>query len=918
MNTKMQIKLASALAIALGAGALAHAQTPQNQNEDLGPAVELEAFQVTGGFAGSLAAATEIKQRATVVIEAISAEDIGKLPDTSIAESLARLPGLTTQRINSRAQGIVIRGLPGDFSTALLNGRQQVSTGSGRSVEFDQYPAELLNGVVVYKTTAPDLVGQGLAGTVDMKTVRPLQRSERAIAVNAFYEWADLGNLNPDGEDSGVRYSLNYIDQFNDGKLGFAFGYAHTDQPGQGEQWNAWGYPNLNDDSTQPRLLGGAKPFVRSSTLERDSFMSVVEFKPNDKVHSTLDLFYSEFTETQILRGIEIPFWWGSGQIQPGYRVEDGLIVEATFNNQFGVMRNDIVWRDAKVYAGGWNIEVGDVDNWQFEADLSHSRIERKDNVLETYSGYGSNLVGTPDSITYSLEGGTGAIFTPTLDYSDATQIRLASPQGWGGDVVEGGQLGFFKGPRAKDELSQVQVSARHPLPDLLKSFNTFEIGVAYTDRDKSEIEAGPDGREGFFLSIPGVTTAPLPPTIGTADLTFLGLGRQIAYNPRAALENLYTQTPNDNPALIAESWEVSEKILTTYFQTGFESKLGGLPLTGTLGAQVVFSDQEGAGPAATGSGGIVTITQTRGSHDYVDFVPSLNMVLRLAERKNLRVSLARQLARQEMRDMRASSSYSFNQALANSTDVQNSPWSGTGGNPKLEPWRSNSFDISYEHYFADNMGYWSLAGYYKQLRSFTFNESVLTDFSGFPTGFPSITPAIFEGFRTTPQNGSGGNLKGLELTISLPGEALTPVLSGFGLILSGSYTKSSITPDPGQPSLSIPGLSEKVGSVTAYFEKKGFAARVSTRYRSEYRGDIATFGVRGRVFRTLQPETVVDAQISYAFQSGPLENLTLLIQGYNLTDEPLFATEGNTDKRLVQDYQLWGAQYSVGVSYKF
>jgi iron complex outermembrane receptor protein len=92
----------------------------------------------------------------------------------------------------------------------------------------------------------------------------------------------------------------------------------------------------------------------------------------------------------------------------------------------------------------------------------------------------------------------------------------------------------------------------------------------------------------------------------------------------------------------------------------------------------------------------------------------------------------------------------------------------------------------------------------------------------------------------------------------------------------------------------------------------------VSARYRSDYRGDIATFGPRGAVFRNLQAETVWDAQVSYSFQSGPMQGVTVILQGYNLTDEPLFATQGDQDSRLVQDYQRYGAQYSVGVSYKF
>ena len=913
-HTPNSNRLAALNKATLAACSLALAANAFAQDEEV---FELDAFIATGSYAGSLAAATEVKRFKPVIVEAVSAEDIGKLPDTSIAETLARLPGLTSQRVNSRAQGIVIRGLSGDFSTALLNGRQQVSTSSDRSVEFDQYPAELLNGVVVYKTADSSLVGQGLAGTVDMHTVSPLKHGKRTMAANVFYEWSDLGKLNPDSDDAGVRYSLNYIDQFAEGKVGLAFGYVKTDQPGQGEQWNAWGYP---DGPSGNRVLGGAKPFVRSSKLDRESFLGVFEYKPSETFHSKVDLFYSEFNEDQILRGIELPFWWGSGAIQPGYTVEDGLVTEATFANQFGVMRNDIVWRDAEVFSGGWNLKFGDLggDSWLIDADISTSRVNRKDNVLETYSGFASNQnqngLGRADTIRYSLSGGIGAVFTPTLDYTNASQITLTSPQGWASGSVPGGQVGFFKGPKADDELDQFKLSGARSLE---KIFSSIETGIAYTTREKSEIEAGPGGAEGYFLALPnGATSAPLPPLIGTTDLSFIGISGMPSYDARALfLSGYYNEVPNLNPAYVSENWSINEDITTAYAKLGINSTWGDVPVSGSLGAQLIRSEQSSTGLASNGTSTI----SVSGDHSYTDFVPSLNLTFGVGDSSNVRFSVARQLARQEMRDMRAGSTYSFNPALATSTNPELSPWSGSGGNPELEPWRSNSVDLTYERYFQDGMGYWAVNGFYKDLVSYTYDQPLLSDFTGFDTGGSNVTPAIYQGYRTTAQNGEGGNLHGFELALSLPGQKLSDSLKGFGLLLSGSFTKSSIQPDLNNPSQPIPGLSERVINGTVYYENEnGFSARLSSRYRSEYRGDISTFGPRGESFRSLQPETVVDAQVSYSFKSGSLEGMSIVLQGYNLTDEPLFATEGDQDSRLVQDYQSWGAQYSVGLSYKY
>src|SRR5688572_16921424 len=126
---------------------------PPESSSDTGPtpAVTEEDEQaiVVTGFRASLQNAINKKKRSDQIVESVSAEDIGKLPDASIAESIARLPGLTAQRLSGRANVISIRGFGPDYSTTLLNGREQTSTGDNRAVEFDQYPAEIINQVNV-------------------------------------------------------------------------------------------------------------------------------------------------------------------------------------------------------------------------------------------------------------------------------------------------------------------------------------------------------------------------------------------------------------------------------------------------------------------------------------------------------------------------------------------------------------------------------------------------------------------------------------------------------------------------------------------------------------------------------------------------------------------------------------------------
>ena len=886
----------------------------QPTSESSGPVVVLDRFTVTGGFSGSLAAAAEVKQEMSGITEVVAAEDIGKLPDISIADSLSRLPGLATQRLNGRSQAINIRGLTGDYTTGLLNGREQVSSGSNRTVEFDQYPAELLSSAVVYKTTQASLIGQGLAGTIDLRTVRPLSHGRRTMAANAFYDWTEFNALNAGSEDSGLRYSASYIDQFSDDTVGVAIGYAHADIPGQGEQWNAWGYPTLDaaTDPSQPFVIGGAKPFVRSSELERDGIMAVFEVKPSDVFHSTLDLYYSHFDETQLLRGIEIPLYWGPSQsgFQPGYTVEDGLVTSAVFNNVFGVVRNDIVARKADVYAGGWNMKFGDGTGWTTTADISYSRIERKDRVLETYSGTGANLVGTPDSIAVSMGTNQGASFTPTLDYTDTNLVQLGGPQGWGGDVVPGGQAGYLKNPTSEDALTLFKVSTRREFEG--DGFiSEIDFGGSYSHRTKSEVE------DGFYLALPnGQNRAPLPPTTGVTDLSFIGIDGMISYDPLAALySGTYLPLTNPNADVISADWSVKEKVAIAYAQLGIDSRVGSFPLTGNVGVQVVHTEQSSVGLSAVPISGRTVNVPASGGKKYWNVLPSLNLRLQLAERRFLRFSVAQQLARQRMNDMRAGRNTTFLSTLANSPNPGDA-WRASGGNPELRPWRSNSVDIAFEQYFRDNMGYFSLAGYYKDLRTYTYDQTVIADFTGFPSG--GIIPATYLGTLTRPSNGDGGTIQGVEATLSLPSELISSSVPGFGVVLSAAYNDSNIEPNgPGSGSVTIPGLSRKVASATVYYERGGFSIRLSERYRSAYRGNIYTFGPRGENYRTIHTEQVFDAQVSYQFKSGPLEGFTFILQGYNLTDEPLQTSE-QRDPRLVLDYQQYGASYSAGISYKF
>ncbi len=877
--------------------------------------IVLEKFTVGAGFAGSLAAAAEMKQNQKVITEVIAAEDIGKLPDISIADALTRLTGLTTQRTNGRSQQISIRGLNGDFSTGLLNGREQVSTGLNRAVEFDQYPADLLSSVVVYKTAAPNLTGQGLAGSIDLRTVRPLEKTGRVVAISGYYEWNELGELTPGADATGNRYNFSYIDQLQDGKLGIALGYSHSSKPFAGQQFQAWGYP------TDPGalVLGGMKPYVRNSVLERDGWMGVIEYKPNDNIHSTLDIFYSDFEEKQLLRGMEVPLAvWSSAVLQPGYTTTDGLITNATLTNIQPVVRSDTFVRTDTPIAIGWNLVMGKESAWPVTFDASFSKVTRNDFNLELWAGIGS--LGTPfttaDTATMQLSPGRVPVVKLTKNYADPSVLRISDPQGWQSWKFAGtGAPGYYKGFSSKDSLSQLKLSTRHELP---RFFEAVEIGVSYLDRYKRDGE----NPSGFPVLKNGAATAPMPPSIGVTDFSYVGIGPIYAFDALAYFNSgAFDLVGNDGTDFVARRFQVREEVTQFYTQFDINTKAGNVPVTGNIGFRVIHTDQVSKGLSAQGN----TVVPVEDGDTYTQFSPSLNLNFDVTDHSVVRFSLARQIARPRMYDMRASRTFGYDVNKANSTDLSQSPWSGGGGNSALRPWVADSIDLSYEHYFKESKGYFSIAAFAKKLRNFIYEQNSLADFSGYPVNGP--TPTLLQGAVSQPMNGDGGNIKGIEFSLVLASELLNENFRGFGVQFGGALTDSSIKPwGPTGGIAPIAGLSDKVAQITLYYERHGWSARVSNRYRSENRQYITTFGPPNQGgdvnpnggFSMAQPESVFDAQLSYTFPSDSrMKNLSIFLQGYNLTDEPLI-TYNNDDPRQVINHQKYGASYSFGAAYKF
>ncbi|RFF39585.1 TonB-dependent receptor [Xanthomonas nasturtii] len=895
----------------------AHASDTQQSASDqsAGAVTDLDKVQVTG-LRRAIEGAISVKRDSTSIVEAISAEDIGRLPDVSIAESLARLPGLAAQRVAGRAQVISVRGLSPDFSTTLLNGREVVSTGDNRSVEFDQYPSELVSGVTVYKTPDAGLVGQGLSGTVDMQTARPLSYNERVIAIGGRYQRNSLGkaaNVDPYGN----RFNISYIDQFADRTIGLTIGYAHTDMPLQENQvglYEPW--QQVNAQRRRPGVADGVyfsdgiKALRRTGNQKRDGLMATLQYRPSNAWTSTFDAFHTEAEQIDTANQFELNLSNYNGGYTPGLNITDvrvndnGSFVGGTASGVYPLVRGMYNKREDKIEAFGWNNETtaGAV---KIVADLNYSKATRDELNLE------NNLQRAPmpqlDTVGVSVVGNGFSQLAPGMNYSNPDELFLSN-------TIYGS--GYGKVPRVEDVLKGARLQASFPMPEALSWFSDLDVGVNYANREKQKTQ--PEGN--ITLGAQGEATVAADLQYAPVNLGFAGLGSLPAWNVPAAVSRYMLFNPNDEASfLVSKAWTVEEKITTAWLRANLDTEWGSVGVRGNIGVQLQSADQssqanywDASQPAGS------EVRPIDDGKTYRDWLPSLNLAFQFPYEQTLRFAMAKQVARPRVDQLRAS--------LEFGVDTSTGRPGASGGNPTLDPWRANAIDISYEKYFAER-AYLAAAFFYKDLKSYIYTQSRDNyDFSALVAGYvppPGSAPVLTTGTFSAPFNGKGGTLRGVELTASLPLDLVFAPLEGFGIQASATFNDSDVKiRDPesassvGDGEISLPGLSKRVYNLTAYYEHKGFEARVSQRRRSDFIGEIGNFN-GNRTLRYVVGENITDAQISYNFSdTSSLSGLTLLLQASNLSNSP-YRTYAETKDRPLE-YIEWGRTFVLGVNYKF
>jgi iron complex outermembrane receptor protein len=935
--------MAAACALLISAAGASHAQQTNPASDPATPAPAKAdddgiASVTVSGIRRGVEAAISIKKNSSSIVEAISAEDIGKLPDNTVAESISRLSGVTTQRnkTNGKATDVSVRGLSPSFNGSLLNGREQASTSDARSPEFDLFPSELTGSVLVYKTPDASLMGQGLASTIDLRTLRPLDFGQRVLAASVrkerigFDSGSDLG--------SGHRTTFSYVDQFANRTIGLSLGLTRFKEDNGGElKFDSWG-GGTTDMAYNGGTAKAPSGFLSETSRrknDRDGAAITLQYKPNQNFRSTLDLFYSRGDETTKKTGIEGAVAGSTGLYDPvgvlsNAVVVNGIATSGTISNYKGDVRNHLYGSKDKLTSIGWNNELKLDEQWRVEADVSHSKGVKNISNYETTAGQPGNTPASQlASISYTGFNGNNfsdVKYTPSISYADRAVSLLTDVDGWGGGP-NSPQAGYVALPTIKDTVNSARLTAHRvldwgPLSDL-------HFGANFTKRDKSR--TGEEGR----LSVKGsdgYASAAVPGT----DIAPAGAsGIMVAsFDPTGTLGSIYELNRWVDSTVLARDWTVGEKVATAYAMTDLDGSLWAVPYTGNIGFQVVHTKQQATGNQVdlANCTGITVETcpykvRTDGT-SYTNVLPSLNVAFDLGYEQKLRLGAGKQISRANLDNMKAGLDFSVQNATAVAPAL-----TGFAGNPQLKPYQARSLDLSYEKYFGKK-GYISVASFFKKLDNYIINAPMQFDFKPYtsantplPTTGPYAGSTI--GFLTMPQNGQGGNMHGYELAVNLPFSLATQWLDGFGVAANYSFTDSSVRlPTSGFVSpnnapvfngsvseIGLPGLSKNVSSLRVYYENHGLQLAWAAHRRSSFVGQILDYRSDSQ-FTFIKGETIVDLQASYEFQQGWLKGASVFLQGHNWTNTPF--QEYTTDPNQITNKVVYGRTYTFGLNYKF
>jgi TonB-dependent receptor len=865
----------------------------------------------------------EEKRTSPLVTDNVSTKDIGQLPDVTIAEELNRLPGVDTTRDRGNASQAAVRGLGPRLVFGLVNGREVASSEPSQDVRWEVYPSEVLSGAQVYKSQSPELIPGGIAATIDIRTISPLDYSGPEINLRAGPTYNDAGADLPHYSPWGLRASAAYITHINDNlavalavsyqreKNGFpnfhTFGWNTPDGSGA-----SVGNPNgntgdLNGDGVPDSTNWGLVTEVKEITQSRDAIMGAVGWRATPELTVKLDALYSTYT----IEENQFQTWyannlgnWNNGNFNQyncstcSYSIVDHTVSAVNLQNiqQNGPTvffagpdyQSQIAHYNERhgLAVGGLNLDWSTGD-WDTKLDLSHSEAWRSNRWAAIYLD-----TQWDTGVAYNV--GPGGAPWATLYGPDPANPAIQSIGGLSHDIFgdSGGRAGEIDPEETHDALSAITLDETHEMGGGF--LNAIDAGVRFSDRAKrhdqwqSHPTATPQSLANDGLSEFTLSAFQAPPNVyGSWSYLF-----PLLY-PGALAS---AKTPQFELPL--NHTKVTEQTQEGYVKADFSHDVFAVPMTGSIGARIVSVQTHSTGNLS--NNGVISPVSV--NNQYTDFLPDLNMVFHVTDDQLVHFGAGIAISRPPLDAL--TTGFSLPSGCTPSL-----PCAGAGGgNPKLMPYKANQIDLSYEWYFHEE-SLFAIAPYYKHLLTYITASSNLQTFNGQP-------------YIVTDQgNGKGGDVEGIELTLQSRFYFLPGFWSDFGGYANYAYATSNIrevAPSPigtNQTPYTMVGLTRHTAEVDLFYDRGGFEARIAYKYHSPTTSAPTWVGT---VLTQNSAESLLDASISYQWN----EHIGLRLQARNLTNEIDRFTTDNNIQNLggggnTTGYDVFGRSFLFDISYK-
>jgi len=906
------------LSLAIAAATQAHAQTTAETQTKV-----TEEVLVTG-YRASLQTALDAKRDSTGVVDAISAEDIGKFADTNLAESLQRVTGVSIDRSGGEGRQITVRGLGPQFNTVLFNGRQMPNANATRGFNFDTVAAEMVSGVEVYKTSTAATQSGGIGATVNVKTARPLDIGARAAGSIKGLNETNIDDITP--AVSGL-FSTTLND--NIGLLA-AVSFQEREFQSDAVEQRRWDWRSRRPASlgTYLQLPDGdgniqdidfypTQTVVRRQDFQRERLNGslVFQYAPVDALTLTLDAQYSDLQQEGM--EYESAAWYGYGADEQ-YEIDgNGTIVYRTVTNAgLDFFVNNPVTQETGLSTGieaDW--DINDLSNLivAFSRSTAEAQPDNQANISR------SDVQASPLSFTFEIRDDIASHFYDNAD------ISIANARVW--------QYDGYSDPR-KDEIEQLRVDYTFTQDSV-----TLKAGAMLTDQTKTiqQYQATGGGvLQGKYALVGDDPTTSLFRTVAeanaagyeakTMDHGVLGNLTYFSFNPLAF--NSWIQHAQQDPTAtdaqrnlnastltLQPNWsEVNEQTTAIYVEGTKSFEINGRDLTVVAGAR--YEDTSIAStsleqtllsltpPAVEGENyvrefsGSVPFTDDGG---YDVFLPNVSLKYDVTEDIIVRFAASRTITRPELTDMRSARSLG---------DIrQGQSGIGSAGNPNLRPFMSDNFDLSAEWYIND-FDYISVGAFAKSIDNFVVTEAAPETISGV------IDPAtgqdvVYEMRR--PRNLDTKKVSGIEIGGQhFFGE------SGFGMIANATFVFADPDYDFDTPELQVPKADAVVGvsdsaNLIGFYENGPFQIRVAYNWRESF--------IRGFQYyyssTSNEPVVVEDfAQVDISMSYDLTENVSVFLEGINVSEEGS-RVHGREDNHMFNKSEGVG-RYALGIRASF